>query len=51
MLHIDTKKLGRIERASHQVTGNRRDSVDGAGDVVHGDRRSRTHCLHGHARR
>ena len=31
MLHIDTKKLGRIVRASHRVTGNRRDSVDGAG--------------------
>ena len=31
MLHIDTKKLGRIERPSHRVTGNRRDGVDGAG--------------------
>jgi transposase InsO family protein len=31
LLHIDTKKLGRIERSSHRVTGNRRDSVDGAG--------------------
>jgi transposase InsO family protein len=31
MLHIDTKKLGRIERPSHRITGNRRDSVDGAG--------------------
>jgi transposase InsO family protein len=31
MLHIDTKKLGRIVRPSHRVTGNRRDSVDGAG--------------------
>ena len=31
MLHIDTKKLGRIERPSHRVTGNRRDSVNGAG--------------------
>ena len=31
MLHIDTKRLGRIERPSHRVTGNRRDSVDGAG--------------------
>ncbi len=28
---MDTKKLGRIERPSHRVTGNRRDSVDGAG--------------------
>ncbi len=31
MLHIDTKKLGRIVRPSHRVTGSRRDSVDGAG--------------------
>jgi transposase InsO family protein len=31
LLHIDTKKLGRIERPSHRVTGNRRDSVNGAG--------------------
>jgi len=31
MLHIDTKRLGRIERPSHRVTRNRRDSVDGAG--------------------
>ncbi len=31
MLHIDTKKLGRIIRPSHRVTGNRRDSVNGAG--------------------
>jgi transposase InsO family protein len=31
MLHIDTKKLGRIERPSHRVTGDRRDGVDGAG--------------------
>jgi transposase len=31
MLHIDTKKLGRIERPSHRVTGNRKDSVEGAG--------------------
>jgi transposase InsO family protein len=31
LLHIDTKKLGRIERPGHRVTGNRRDSVDGAG--------------------
>ena len=31
MLHIDTKKLGRIERPSHRVTGNRKDSVTGAG--------------------
>ena len=31
LLHIDTKKLGRIERPGHRVTGNRRDSVTGAG--------------------
>lgn len=31
MIHIDTKKLGRIERMSHRITGNRRDTVDGAG--------------------
>jgi transposase InsO family protein len=31
LLHIDTKKLGRIERMSHRVTGNRRDRVVGAG--------------------
>ena len=31
LLHIDTKKLGRIERPSHRVTGNPRDSVPGAG--------------------
>jgi len=31
LLHIDTKKLGRIERPGHRVTGNPRDSVSGAG--------------------
>jgi transposase InsO family protein len=31
LLHLDTKKLGRIVRPSHRVTGNRRDAVDGAG--------------------
>jgi transposase InsO family protein len=31
LLHLDTKKLGRIERPAHRVTGDRRDSVDGAG--------------------
>ena len=31
LLHIDTKKLGRIVRPSHRVTGNPRDSVTGAG--------------------
>ena len=31
LLHIDTKKLGRIVKPSHRVTGDRRDSVEGAG--------------------
>ena len=31
LIHIDTKKLGRIERMSHRITGDRRDSVAGAG--------------------
>ena len=31
MVHIDIKKLGRIERMSHRITGNRRDTVEGAG--------------------
>ncbi|MCM3566312.1 IS481 family transposase [Hydrogenophaga intermedia] len=31
MLHMDTKKLGRIQRPSHRVTGDRRDSVEGIG--------------------
>jgi len=31
LVHIDTKKLGRIERMSHRITGDRRDTVDGAG--------------------
>lgn len=31
LLHIDTKKLGRIERLGHRITGDRRDSTDGAG--------------------
>lgn len=36
LLHMDTKKLGRIVRPSHRVTGDRRDSVAGAGwEVVH----------------
>lgn len=30
LLHIDTKKLDRILRPSHRVTGNRRDSVHDA---------------------
>jgi transposase InsO family protein len=31
LVHLDTKKLGRIERPGHRVTGDRRDTVDGAG--------------------
>lgn len=31
MLHMDTNKLGRIQRPGHRVTGNQRDSVDGIG--------------------
>ena len=31
LVHLDTKKLGRIVRMGHRVTGNRRDSVEGAG--------------------
>jgi len=32
LLHIDTKKLGRIEKVGHRITGDRRrDSVEGAG--------------------
>lgn len=31
LLHIDIKKLGRIVRPGHRITGNRRDTVDGAG--------------------
>ena len=36
LLHLDIKKLGRILRPSHRVTGNRRDSASGAGwEYVH----------------
>jgi transposase InsO family protein len=36
LLHLDIKKLGCIVRPSHRVTGDRRDSVDGAGwEYVH----------------
>lgn len=31
LVHLDTKKLGRIVRPGHRVTGNRRDTVEGAG--------------------
>jgi hypothetical protein len=30
VLHIDTKKLGRIERAGHRVTGSRLGRIQGA---------------------
>jgi transposase InsO family protein len=36
LVHLDIKKLGRIVRPSHRVTGNRRDTVEGAGwEFVH----------------
>jgi transposase InsO family protein len=36
LIHLDIKKLARIVRVGHRVTGNRRDSVDGAGwEFVH----------------
>ena len=31
LLHLDTKKLGRIVRPGHRLTGDRRDSGEGAG--------------------
>jgi transposase InsO family protein len=31
LLHMDIKKLGRIERTGHRITGDPRDNVDGAG--------------------
>jgi transposase InsO family protein len=31
LLHIDTKKLGRIEQLGHRITGDRRDTARGAG--------------------
>ena len=31
LIHIDTKKFGRIERMGHRVTGDRRDGREGAG--------------------
>jgi hypothetical protein len=30
LLHVDTKKLGKIIRPNHRVTGNRKDTVGGA---------------------
>ena len=36
LIHIDTKKLGRIAAVGHRITGNRRDSKRGAGwEAVH----------------
>lgn len=36
MLHLDTKKLGRIERIGHRITGDPRDHARGAGwEVLH----------------
>ncbi len=36
LLHIDIKKLGRIVRPGHRVTGNKRDHFPGAGwEFVH----------------
>jgi len=31
LIHVDTKKLGRIVRPGHRISGNRRDRVRGAG--------------------
>jgi transposase-like protein len=31
LVHIDTKKLGRIEKMGHRITGDPRDTTDGAG--------------------
>jgi transposase len=31
LVHLDTKKLGRIVRPGHRVTGDRHDTVEGAG--------------------
>lgn len=36
MLHLDTKKLGRIEKLGHRITGDPRDHTRGAGwEVLH----------------
>jgi transposase InsO family protein len=36
LIHIDTKKLGRIEAVGHRITGDRRDTRRGAGwEAVH----------------
>jgi len=31
LLHLDVRKLGRILKVGHRITGNPRDTVDGAG--------------------
>jgi transposase-like protein len=31
LVHLDTQKLGRIEKLGHRITRNRRDTTDGAG--------------------
>jgi len=31
LVHLDTKKLGRIEKLGYRITGDRRDTTDGAG--------------------
>ena len=31
LLHLDARKLGRILKVGHRITGNARDTVDGAG--------------------
>ena len=39
LLHLDVKKLGRITRISHRITGDHRDSVEGGGwEYARGDR-------------
>ena len=36
LIHLDIKKLARIVRVGHRITGNRRDTTDGAGwEYVH----------------
>jgi transposase InsO family protein len=36
LIHLDVKKLARIVRVGHRITGDRRDTVDGAGwEFVH----------------
>jgi transposase len=36
LLHLDVKKLGRITRIGHRITGDRRDTVEGSGwEYVH----------------